>query len=250
MLPDYDFNSCYCEPFAGMLGVLLSRPRVKIEIVNDSSERIINLWRVIRDQPEELFEKLDKTLIHESEFKRAIGQIDELEGMDKAVATAIILRCGLHRTAYSYSFSVNWNKAVGSVPRVGKSKDFFMRLNERIKHVQFLNSDALKILDRIKDDPSYVIYVDPPYENASTYMYGSDNQVNHGALMELLKVQKGKVAVSGYDGTYDDLGWVRNEKEVVLWSLGNLQGDQRGKRTEVCWTNYAPARLPTLYEDS
>ena len=31
----------YVEPFAGMLGVLLARPRSQLEIVNDLDERVV-----------------------------------------------------------------------------------------------------------------------------------------------------------------------------------------------------------------
>lgn len=44
------YSSCYVEPFAGMLGVLLQRKPVQTEIVNDSDERVVNWWRVVRDR--------------------------------------------------------------------------------------------------------------------------------------------------------------------------------------------------------
>ena len=135
-----------------------------------------------------------------------------------------------------------------SVYRDGK---FFKDLYERIKHVQFLNRDALKILDRIKDDKDYLIYVDPPYEKTSTELYGQDNQVDHGALMDILKVQKGKVAVSGYGTSYDALGWERHEKKVRL-KAGIIQkvNASQPNRTEVLWTNYQPKKMPTLFDSN
>ena len=47
-------SGLYCEPFAGMLGILLNRPKSKIEIVNDLNGDIVSFWRAVRDYPEEL----------------------------------------------------------------------------------------------------------------------------------------------------------------------------------------------------
>ena len=44
----------YCEPFAGMLGVLLQRTRSPIEVVNDLNGHVTNWWEVVRDRTEEL----------------------------------------------------------------------------------------------------------------------------------------------------------------------------------------------------
>lgn len=51
----------YCEPCFGMGGVFLYRAPAKREIINDRSGRIVNFWRVIRDQPEPLATMLDQS---------------------------------------------------------------------------------------------------------------------------------------------------------------------------------------------
>ena len=51
----------YIEPFAGMLGVLLQRPPARREMVSDLDGRIINWWRVVRDQGPALEKLLDNT---------------------------------------------------------------------------------------------------------------------------------------------------------------------------------------------
>jgi len=245
LLPVATYRSCYCEPFAGMLGILLNRPRVLIEIANDSSERIISLWRAIRDQPNELFEKLDKTLYHQSEFEWAVENVDQLQGLDKATAVATILFQSMHKTAYAKSFSVTYSKNIGRKV-TSRSEQFFLNLHHRIKDVQFVNTDALKLMKRIADNPDFVIYVDPPYENASTQLYGMNNQIDHDNLKDVLINMTGKVAISGYGDTYDDLGWRRHEKDVLMYSMtSNLK--TLDKRTEVLWTNYEPNSNPTLF---
>lgn len=237
LLPTPKYNSCYCEPFAGMLGVLLSRPIVKNEIANDSSDRIFALWKAIRDQPQELFAKLDKTLYHESEFNHALQHVDSLDGLEKAHAVAVIMLLSLHKTAYSEWFSVTY------LPRRIKrnfSEQFFINLHQRIKDVQFMNTDALKLMKRVSKNPEMLVYADPPYENASTHHYGKDNQIDHGNLKDMLSSMAGKVAISGYGDSYDDLGCHRHEKKVNLSSMVSSDIENQDKRTEVLWTNYDP----------
>ena len=44
-------DSCYVEPFAGMLGVLLCRRPVQPEIVNNRDGNLVCWWRMVRDHP-------------------------------------------------------------------------------------------------------------------------------------------------------------------------------------------------------
>ena len=48
-------HDCYAEPFVGMGGVFLRRPRrPRTEIVNDINGEIVNLFRIVREHPGEL----------------------------------------------------------------------------------------------------------------------------------------------------------------------------------------------------
>ena len=49
LLPISNTRSIYVEPFCGMCGVLLQRPPLGCEVINDLNSRLINWWRVIRD---------------------------------------------------------------------------------------------------------------------------------------------------------------------------------------------------------
>ena len=62
-------DSCYVEPFAGMAAVLLARPPVDIEILNDANGRIVNWWRIVRDEPEEFGRLIDFMLFSRAEFR-------------------------------------------------------------------------------------------------------------------------------------------------------------------------------------
>ena len=52
LLP-WDYESLYCEPCCGMANVWAARSPVKVEILNDLNDRVINWWRVARDHADE-----------------------------------------------------------------------------------------------------------------------------------------------------------------------------------------------------
>lgn len=50
-IPDH---KTYCEPYAGSLALLFSKPESPIEVVNDIDSDIVNLFSCIQKYPEEL----------------------------------------------------------------------------------------------------------------------------------------------------------------------------------------------------
>ncbi|WP_370635630.1 DNA adenine methylase [Lysinibacillus sp. CD3-6] len=47
-------HEVYLEPFFGSGAVLFNKPAARIETINDLDGNIVNLFKVIRDQPEKL----------------------------------------------------------------------------------------------------------------------------------------------------------------------------------------------------
>ena len=74
--------------------------------------------------------------------------------------------------------------------------------------------------------------VDPPYADTNNEPYAV---VRHDReeTADLLKAQRGKVAISGFDDEWDGLGWLRHEREKSV----NVT-KARTRRLEVLWTNY------------
>ena len=66
----------YCEPFAGSGAVLLNRPPSGVETYNDLDGEVVNFFRVLRDDPDELQRKMALTPFSREEFALAC-QVDE-----------------------------------------------------------------------------------------------------------------------------------------------------------------------------
>ncbi len=66
-------HDCYAEPFCGMGGVFLRRARrPRSEVLNDLNGEVANLFRILREHPDELARQFDLTLSSRAEFARLV----------------------------------------------------------------------------------------------------------------------------------------------------------------------------------
>ena len=248
----------YCEPFSGLCGVLLQRPRALCEIVNDRDARIINWWRSIRDAPDEFERRVMLTPRSSHEFERAkrylldrttaLADPSDPDGepdLDMAVATHIMLADslmhGLGESARKMHFAECYTKRFSrSVPEIGP-------LAHRMRKVQLTARDATHILERLAPAPDATIYCDPPYSAADTSNYGLD-AVDRETLTALLQEQAGTVAISGYGDEWSALGWSEHSFPSVFTGAGQSSG-KISARLEKVWIN-RPLRGPGLFGHS
>lgn len=54
-------NMTYLEPFFGAGSVFFTKERSRIETINDLDDNVVNLFKVVRDRPEELAYKISMT---------------------------------------------------------------------------------------------------------------------------------------------------------------------------------------------
>ena len=238
-LPPWEYKSLYCEPFAGMLGVLLSRRPTRIEIVNDTNDRLINWWTMIRDRPEEFGMALDWTHQHSrTGFEMARADLDHEDPIKRAVAFTVIVNSSVQHSDRNGNTRKSYY-AVGQGGVYSWCGEDIVKLRERTKHVQLECMDAVELLKRTRTETGAVLYVDPPYRSADTsnYRFVPD----WDALGKALKEQAGKVAVSGYAGDWDCLGWHREDFDCHAMVYDKASGTMTAQdRKECLWTNYDP----------
>lgn len=70
----------YVEVFGGGGSVLLNKERSVREVLNDANGNLINLYRVIREHPEELKDRLLYVLHNREDFKLAQRRLEEATG--------------------------------------------------------------------------------------------------------------------------------------------------------------------------
>ena len=244
MLPPVVANQSYCEPCAGMLGVLLNRPKATGELVFDANDSLVTWWRVVRDHPDELARRLRYTPRARREFEAAMGVLfgdrAAVSAMDVAWAVSVVLCGSMVPTVGNPRAKWYPSYGFGGV-RIGKLAQRIEAVADRIRDVQLDTQPAeytlAKLANSVGDDPK-VIYVDPPYYSAACGAYGEGmDSIDVGEWTELLQAQPHQVAISGYASEWDHLGWVRRERTVKK-AIANSK--DKHVRTEVLWTNYEP----------
>jgi DNA adenine methylase len=216
-------------------------------VVNDIDLRLMNFWRVLRD--EETFARFRRQ-VEAIALARAGWQEahDHVYGADPvADAVAFFVNCrqslagrqagftALTRTRTRRGMNGNvseWLSAVEGLPAV----------HERLRRVVIENRDALELIPA-EDTPGTLFYCDPPYPHetrTATKAYGPHEMTNddHRQLLEVLKGCKGKVILSGYSSRmYEDAlrDWNREEIKIANHAAG---GATKREMTEVLWINF------------
>ena len=245
LLPRLPMTQIYVEPFGGSAAVLLNRDKSKAEIYNDLSGTVVNFFRVLRDQREELIEKISLTLYSREELEAATRFIERgREYLERwpvewarcffvtARQTYMAGRDGWVTAGMNSEKVRAWWSGIASLDRV----------YERFKGVQIECCDAMNLIKRF-DKPEALMYQDPPYllsTRVDTDSYDFEmTEEQHTELAEFNLQSKAKIAISGYESVlytelYEDNGWYRTDWDTRIGS------DAHSHRTESLWSNYNP----------
>jgi len=187
----------FVEPFLGGGAVLLSLMPEKA-IVNDCNEELMNLYKQIMENPDELISKLEEhKKKNDSGYYYAIRQQDrteEYQHMSDCERAARMLY--LNKTCYNGLYRVNshgyFNSPYGKYANPDiVSRDRILELSSYLNanDVTLECGDYKKILENVPDDA--FVYIDPPYlptsesSNFTGYTSGGFGYAEHVQLKEL-----------------------------------------------------------------
>lgn len=260
IIPFIPKHTVYAEPFCGGATILFKKPWPNVsntdhyrEAINDTSEQIINMYRMFQTRFDEIHHLLENTLYSEAEHQKAISICRRyIEACDLWRAWAYYvniqqsfsgkLGAGWRRGVYGRNLSSTWSKKIEN-------------LNEyksRMSSVQISCTDALKFIGQW-DSPQTFFYCDPPYPGAHQGHYSGYSVEEFRDLVETLKTIKGSMMLSCYDVIPDEMpgDWKRFEFIAYVSSNGKGQvyadrsrkatSEELGnrKRTEVIWVKQA-----------
>ena len=237
-------ESTYCEPFGGMMSVLLHRQPVRTEIYNDLDGNVVNWWWAVRNHRQQFGELIEAMPHSRKEFEWALEVFDDPAQLrlDRALAFHVLCLQGIIASPYKKQWHCTRKSGVSRW-----RSERVERLAERIWKVQLECKPAPRLLAMLTDLPEAVIYCDPPYPTSDIEPYGVTT--DYAELTEALLSQTGSVAVSGYGDEWQHLGWQRHEKESWTTRWGEHAGPAQA-RTEVLWTNYEVGdRQPSLFQE-
>jgi len=262
LLPLLPYTKHYCEPFGGSAAVLINRNPSPVETYNDIDGEVVNFFRVLREQKEELLEAIGLTPFSKEELRIAVNSniedLTELERARQFFVRARQVRTGLAQTAsegrWAHCKLTSRAGMAGAVSRWLGSVEGLSEITQRLLRVQIENAPAIEVIQRY-DSPETLFYCDPPYVHESrsdtnAYAYEmTDNE--HRELSEVLHKVEGKVALSGYHSElmgelYGD--WEYIEAPMKKAHSTNTRADNnKQNRTEVLWVNYN-IRITTEYQ--
>lgn len=240
----------YVEPFSGAASVLMRKPRSRIEVLNDRYDRIVNLFRVLRDPAAsaQLHELLSLTPYAFAEYIAARERSDD--PIEDARRMMVLGAQSHGATGASGGKLSGWRRASRRDHRneSGRGNSYakeWVNLRDqvplwvgRLQGVYIECDDAQAVIKRWDGDRT-LIYIDPPYPHAArsdarnAYRHEMSDQ-DHCALADTLKFCKSMVMISGYRcGLYDELyaGWQRYDCET--------RADSNARRIESVWLNAA-----------
>lgn len=250
-LPPHD---AYLEPYGGAASVLLRKPPAKLETWNDLHGRLVNFFRVLREQPGALVRALELTPYARAEYDQAhVRALDPLEDARRFFVLSWQGRVGAAGDLDLSRRTSGWRYAVSPTGRVTTSnggpryapRDFASAaadlplVAERFRGVQIERAPALEVVARY-DRPGVLHYVDPPYFDPTADLYSRYahpmGEAEHVEMAEALHACQGMVVLSGrpsllYDGLFGD--WRRVDRQA-LTDAGLLAA-------ESLWLNSAAA---------
>ena len=241
----------YCEPFGGSGAVLLNRAPSPVETYNDLDGEVVNFFRVLRDEKDQLVEAIGLTPFSREEFSLACvidPNLSPLERARRFFVRARQVRTGLAQTASlgRWANCKNTSRAgmSGVVSRWLGSIEDLPDIAMRLLRVQIENRPASEVV-RLYDSPETLFYCDPPYihlTRGDNKAYGYEmTDEEHRQLAHVLNSAQGRVAISNYqcklmDELHPAPKWTKNiAPEKTIHST-------KGQRAEALWTNYDPFR--------
>ena len=192
----------YIEVFGGGGWVLFHKPPGNdFEVYNDFNGLLGNLYRCVRDKPEELMEALRYVLNAREDFDRirsALARDSPASDVQRAAWFYQLIR-------YSYASGLT---SFGSQPHDMRSNfSLIEQAHRRLAKVVIENKDFEKLLHQY-DRPVSFFYLDPPYHATEGYYQniGEDGftEADHIRLRDALMRIEGKFLLS-----YNDDAFVR-----------------------------------------
>ncbi len=262
----------YAEPFVGGGAVLfdiLSKYNLEKVYISDINAELINTYRIIRDDIDELIDMLvimqgefvpmsqdDRKAYYLAKRKRFNDlKVNSNENINIEKAALMIF---LNKTCFNGLFRVN-KKGLFNVPMGSYKKPMICDeenlqvVSEKLKNVTIVCGDYRESVDFI--DNNTFVYFDPPYRpitNTASFTAYTENLFNDEEQIELAKFvddmhRKGaKVIISNSDPKnsntnddfFDNIYSSHKIKRIEATRMINCNSEARGKIKELLISNF------------
>lgn len=240
-------HKVYLEPYCGSAAVFFSKVPAALETINDVNGHVVNLFRAMRENPEELATAVALTPWSRSEYELSYDRPEDLDPVESARRFLVRTWQGHGSAADQHRNGWRVVRDVKKGPRRTPYRqwqglpDRVLAAAERLKDAQIECRPAVEVIEAF-NQPGVLIYCDAPYPSStfSTARRGRKiydyemTDVEHLELLKTLIAHPGPVLASNYAcELYDDLlipsGWTYETKRATT--------EKGGSREEVLWIN-------------
>ena len=181
----------YAEPFVGMGGVFFRRNlRPRVEIINDISEDVTTLFRVLQRHYQAFLDMIRWQLSSRAEFARLM-KVDPttLTDLERAARFLYLQRLTFGGKVDGRTFGVDATN--GARFNLTKLVPMLEDVHDRLVGVTIERLPYQQFITRY-DSPETLFYLDPPYWGTEDY-YGPGlfSEADYGALRGLLEALEG-----------------------------------------------------------
>lgn len=224
----------YVEPYFGSGAVFFTKDVSPHELINDTNHLVVNFFKALRDNTDELQFVLEATPWSREEYTHS----HVLTGNDLEDARRFVVRIW-QAHASDLAKKTGW-KNRGSKQRARGMSQRWLRvptelaeLAERLKDAEIESRPAVDVMKRFATRDT-LIYADPPYlpETRTQTMYAQEMTLaDHVEMLDVLSAHPGPVVLSGYDNALYDQQLSDWRKAIV--KPPKVEGG--ASRTEVLW---------------
>ena len=246
---DYE-HMVYLEPFAGSAAVFFNKKPGIVETINDLNGDVVNLFRVLRESPEQLMRKLQLTPYSREEYRLSAEPCEDPIEKARRFMVRTTQAIGAkpdsgwrnHKQAKVGGTACKWNGITETLDAAAN------RLKGNTKNlVQIENTDAIQLIKKYNFS-DVLMYLDPPYVKSTrrtNRLYRHEMDENGQIeMLEAVTKSKAKIILSGYQSDlYDSRleGW---KKDTI-----QTRTTAADMAIETIWMNYTPPiKQLTIYE--
>jgi len=241
--PLIPIHNLYCEPFAGGAPVFFDKLPAKVNIINDLNKELINFYRVIVSQPEDLKREVLCTLHSRVQHKHA-GYIYQnplyFSEVQRAWAIWVLSNQSFSGILTS-SFSIEKNRGAKARKIKNAKLVFCDELRELLEKATIECNDAFAVIKKYDTSESF-FFLDPPYVGCDMGHYsGMFDDSSLEKLLRLCSDLKGRFMLTMYPNEIikrysDENGWIIHSVERRV-SASNKEKKRKQIEWMVC--NYS-----------
>lgn len=226
LLPLIRPHTCYVEPFAGGLAVLLAKDPAKAEIVNDVNSDIVTLYRCAQYHLEPLITELQWVLNARQNLQDFLKQ-PGLTDIQRAARFLLRNRISFGGSGTSYGVSRSSSGACTSRAAVVAALEAF---NKRMDRVSVENVSWERVLGTY-DGPQTLFFMDPPYMGGETKAYTAWQESDMRAFAQAVLKLEGDWIVTVNDCLLTRELFAGHEIKPVVTSSGAVNRKARPTAT-------------------